>query len=66
MTYLKTKFVRALISSIKVTQDALSRVYQFVPIQDFDKPWTDEDLYTKYKLSGPERDLINKMIATME
>lgn len=66
VTYLKTKFVRALISSIKVTQDALSRVYQFVPIQDFDKPWTDEDLYTKYKLSGPERDLINKMIATME
>lgn len=40
-------FFRFLVVIVKSTQDAASRVYQFVPIQDFSKPFTDEELYKK-------------------
>lgn len=50
----------------KITQDATSKVYQFVPMQDFSKPWTDEELYKKYNLSQEEIDFIESMIKPME
>ena len=40
--------------------------FQFVPIQDFSKPWTDEELYKKYELSTEEIDYIESMIRSME
>ena len=49
----------------KYTQDATSKVYQFVPIQDFSKPWTDEELYKKYNLTQKEIDFIESMIRPM-
>lgn len=64
--YLKTKFVRILIASRKIDQHAPSKVYSFVPQQDFTRVWTDQDLYDKYDLSQPERDFIEKMIKPME
>ena len=48
------------------TQDAMRAVYQFVPMQDFSKPWTDEELYAKYKLTQEEIDFIESMIKPME
>ena len=51
---------------IKNTQHATSRVYSFVPMQDFSKPWTDEELYAKYKLTQEEIDFIESMIKPME
>lgn len=66
MQYLKTKFVRFLLlqslSSIHITKES----FQFVPIQDFSKPWTDEELYTKYDLTKEEIDFIESMIKPME
>ena len=38
----------------KSTQDATRRAYQFVPVQDWSKPWTDAELYAKYKLTEEE------------
>ena len=38
----------------KNTQDGPRGAYQFVPLQDFSKPWTDEELYKKYKLNDDE------------
>ena len=35
LTYFKTKFFRTLVSIKKQTQDASSRVYKYVPLQDF-------------------------------
>lgn len=35
LKYIYTKFFRVLVSSIKITQSAPKRVYQFVPLQDF-------------------------------
>lgn len=52
--YLRTKFVRFLVlqavSSIHLSREK----FMFVPMQDFSKPWTDESLYQKYKLSKHE------------
>jgi len=66
VSYIKTKFVRILISSIKLTQDCLSGVFRFVPLQDFTKPWTDEELYRKYNLTDEEIAFIESMIKPME
>ena len=51
---------------IKNTQDAPQRVYNLVPMQDFSKSWTDEELYKKYKLTKKEIAFIEKMVRPME
>ena len=64
--YISTRFFRFLVLLMKNTQDATSRVYSFVPIQNFDEPWTDEKLYKKYKLTSEEIEFIESMIRPME
>lgn len=66
MSYLKTKFFRCLVGIRKQTQHATKQVYHYVPMQDFSKPWTDEELYKKYDLSQEEIDFIESMIKPME
>jgi len=66
LTYLKTKFVRFLVLLNKPTQHATAKVYQFVPIQNFTEPWSDEKLYKKYDLAQEEIDFIESMIRPME
>ena len=41
-------------------------VYHYVPLQDFSKPWTDEELYEKYNLTQEEIDFIESMIKPMD
>ena len=65
ISYYKTKFFRVLVSAVKVTQHAFSHVYRFVPVQDFSKPWTDAELYKKYKLSKDEIAFIESVIRPM-
>ena len=65
VSYLKTKFFRILVSSRKITQDALSGVYQFVPKVSFDQPWTDKLLFEKFKINSIEQDYIDSMIKEM-
>ena len=64
--YLKTKFARFLllqaISSINLSRDK----FQFVPLQDFSHPWTDEMLYKKYGLTPEEIAFIESMIRPKE
>ena len=64
--YLSTIFARFLMlqamSSIMINKDA----FQFVPLQDFSKPWTDEELYKKYGLTDEEIQFIESMIRPME
>jgi len=64
--YVKTRFFRYLVSIKKKTQNGPRGVYQFVPIQDFSKAWTDEKLYLKYNLSNDEIAFIESMISPME
>ena len=66
ISYINTRFFRFLVLLIKNTQSAPKRVYQFVPQQKFDKPWTDEELYEKYGLTEEEIAYIEKMVRPME
>lgn len=65
-SYLRTRFARFLllqaVSSINLSKDK----FYFVPLQDFSKPWTDEELYAKYGLSDDEIAFIESMIRPME
>lgn len=65
-SYLKTKFFRLLVWIKKQTQHTSKDTYSFVPMQDFSKPWTDEELYKKYNLSQEEIDYIETMIKPMD
>lgn len=66
ISYIKTKFFRFLVMLKKPSQHAASSVYSFVPVQDFSKPWTDEELYEKYEISEAEIAFIDSMIKPME
>ncbi len=65
-SYLSTRFVRFMllmaVSSINLSRDK----FQFVPMQDFSHPWTDEMLYKKYGLDKDEIAFIESMIKPME
>ena len=73
--YIKTKFLRFLVKSIKSTQHATKEVYKLVPIQDFsnnsDINWNlsvaeiDQQLYGKYKLTEEEISYIESTIKPM-
>jgi hypothetical protein len=75
LKYLQTKFTRAMLGLLKVTQDNSSNVWQFVPLQDFtsdsDIDWSktipeiDQQLYKKYKLTEEEIAFIERMIKPM-
>jgi len=65
ITYIQTRFFRFCIMQRKNTQDAMRNAYSFVPIQDFDEPWTDEKLYKKYKLTNEEIEFIESMVRPM-
>ena len=60
--YLKTKFCRFLVSTIVLTQNIAKDKFKFVPMQDFSKPWTDEELYQKYGLTEEEIAFIESKI----
>ena len=62
MSYINTKFFHFLMGLKKVTQDATSKVYQFIPLQDFSKPWVDKELYEKYNLTKEEIQFIESMV----
>lgn len=64
--YLQTKFARFCHSLAKVSQDATSKTYRFVPVQDFTKLWTDEELYNKYGLTSDEISFVETTIKPME
>lgn len=67
ISYMKTKFFRFMVKVKRGTQLPAARgVYQFVPLQDWSKPWTDEELYKKYKLTQEEIDYIEDNISEME
>lgn len=64
--YLKTKFVRFLLLQVLTSMNITKDKFCFVPVQDFSKPWTDEELYAKYGLTYEEIAFIESMIRPME
>lgn len=66
MSYIRTRFFRFLVLLQKNTQHAPQKVYSFVPVQDFSKPWSDEKLYQKYGLTKDEIAFIESMVRPMD
>ena len=74
--YIKTRFLRALVFAVKITQHANDKCYRFVPLQDFtscgDINWNDTiegidyQLYKKYGITPDEQKFIESMIKPME
>ena len=64
-TYLRTKFVRFLLSLRKITQDTKPSTYAFVPMLDMNVTWTDEMLFERYNLSEDEILFIKSQIKEM-
>lgn len=62
LSYLKTKFFRAMVAIRKQDQGASRIVYHYVPLLDFKKSWSDEELYKKYNLAEDEIDFIETTI----
>lgn len=63
--YIKTRLFRFLVSLRKITQDATSKVYSFVPDLPMDQVWTDEKLYERYDITQAEQKFIESMIKEM-
>lgn len=61
--YLRTRFVRFLVSLRKATQHATRDVYSFVPDLPLDKEWTDAMLYKRYALTKDEIVFIESQIS---
>lgn len=65
-SYFRTKFFRHLVSLRKLTQHALRSTYSWVPLQAWDRPWTDKALYKKYGLTKEEIDYVEAVIRPMD
>jgi site-specific DNA-methyltransferase (adenine-specific) len=61
--YLRTRFVRFLVSLRKATQHATRDVYSFVPDLPLDQVWTDVKLYKRYGLTNDEITFIESQVA---
>ncbi len=76
MVYIKSKFARALLGVLKVTQHNPPATWSKVPLQDFtsasDINWSagiaavDAQLYAKYGLTAAEIDFIESNVRAME
>lgn len=66
VTYLKTKFARFLIMQMLASMNMSKASYSFVPVQDFSRSWTDEELYAKYGITDEEVAFIDSMIKPMD
>ncbi len=66
ISYTQTKFFHFMLGLAKITQNTMKKAYIFVPMQDFSKPWTDEELYKKYGLTDDEIAFIESMIRPMD
>ncbi len=64
--YLRTRFVRFLVSLRKGTQDAAKGVYAFVPDIPLNQTWTDEKLYERYGLTRDEIAFIESTVKPMD
>jgi site-specific DNA-methyltransferase (adenine-specific) len=66
VTYMKTRFLRFLVSQFMYSHHITKDAYAFVPILDMNTEWTDEKLYKHYGLTEDEIAFIESKIRPME
>jgi site-specific DNA-methyltransferase (adenine-specific) len=65
-SYVRTRFLRFLVSLRKITQHATRSTYTWVPQQKWDQVWTDEKLYKKYGLTANDIAFIESRIRPLD
>ena len=65
-TYLRTRFVRFLASTVLLTQNITRSAFQFVPAVSLDIQWTDQELYKIFGLNHSEIAFIESTIREMD
>jgi site-specific DNA-methyltransferase (adenine-specific) len=66
LAYMKTRFLRFLMSLFMYSHGITKDTFAFVPILDMTKRWTDEKLYKRYELTKEEIAFIESKIRTMD
>jgi site-specific DNA-methyltransferase (adenine-specific) len=66
LTYMKTRFLRFLMSLFMYSHGITKDTFEFVPILDMTKRWTDEKLYKRYELTKEEISFIESKIRPMD
>lgn len=61
--YMRTRFVRFLVSLRKITQNITRTSYRFVPKLPMDRLWSDGDLYARYGITSDEIAFVESLIA---
>ena len=61
-SYMRTQLFRFLLLLRRSAQHVTKKVYQFAPVQDFSKLWTNEMLYQKYGITEDEIRLIDSLV----
>ena len=64
-SYYTTRLFRFLVSLRKITQHATHSTYKWVPVQDWNRTWTDDALYEKYGITKEERAYIESQVREM-
>jgi site-specific DNA-methyltransferase (adenine-specific) len=64
-SYYTTRFFRFLVSVRKITQHATHSTYVWVPMQTWDRTWTDEALFAKYGITRKEQAFIESQVRAM-
>jgi len=62
-TYVRTRFVRFLVSLRKITQNITRDSYKFVPLLPMNRTWLDADLYKRYGITAEQVTFIESLIA---
>lgn len=65
LSYYTTRFFRFLVSVRKITQHATHSTYTWVPMQAWDRTWTDEALFKKYGITADEQAYIEGQVRAM-
>lgn len=65
LSYATSKLFRFLVITRSSGQDLPRSAYSFIPVQDFSRSWSDEDLYAKYNLSDDEIARVEALIRPM-
>ena len=66
LAYMTGKFFRALLFFNRIAKNSSQQTFSLIPLLDFNKGWTDKELYQKYELTQSEIDFIEQQIKPMD
>lgn len=66
LSYITCRLTRLLILLHKPSQDTTRKVYTFVPTQEWNRKWTDDELYAKYGITESEIAFIETIVRPMD